>query len=239
MESGNKFFQSAVQLNQRWLPSTAGSGVWPTSHPAGSEVTGRSQEKPRLQALSASATRLRQPQGHCSKGPMAFTSLWGTPCHYYFQSKLSTCRTPLCHAIFHKMIPIRHSEGTSLVSETAPNGMASLWHRGLLPGLVGLQTQGYLLRRPRAPQGPGQSHCHRAEAGSPVQGRLRVFAKESKASVWVWSLKLACHTCHHSALFKCRETTGNQTHLYYIHISERGIKIINCLEIDKWCETVK
>lgn len=170
---------------------------------------------------------------------MAFTSLWGVPRHCHFQ----TGHMPDAHAgrhslIFHQMILTRHSEGTPLVSETAPHSTAPLamplcsrvcWRctrRGISSGG----------RRPR--REPGQSRCHRAEAGSPCKTPMGC-AKEPEASVWVWSFKLACHTCHHSALFKCRETAGNQTHLYYIHTSERGVKIINGSEIDKSCETVE
>lgn len=228
--------QEALQISGLAPPAVAalhcraqGSGRPPT---AGSAVTGEAAP----QACCASATRLP-----AATGTHAFTSFWGVPCHYYFQSKLATCRTPLSQATFHQTIPTRHSEGTSLVSETAPNSTAPLWQRHRAPGSAGAASAGAPPREASGPSGSlDRSRCHRAEAGALCNARpSTAFAKELKASVWVWSFKWACHTCHHSALFKCRETAGNQTHLYYIHTSERGIKIINCLEIDKWCETVE
>lgn len=137
MESGTKFFPSAAQLRQRGcLHCGPRSGRPPTRRPA-AQAPG---EQPRPQTCSAAALA---PGSHrdTARRAHAFTPLWGAPCHCCFQPKLSTCRTPLCHALFHKMIPIRRSEGTPLVSETAPNGTAALGPAACCRG-CGAATQG-------------------------------------------------------------------------------------------------
>lgn len=157
-ESGSKFFQSAAQLHQRGCPTLQGAG------------SGRPRT---LQAPQSQGVR-RRSRGHRPAAPLpldspqprghvALMSLWGVPCHYYFQSKLATCRTPLSQATFHQTIPTRHAEGTSSVSETAPNGTAPLWQGHRAPGSAGAANAG-------APRWePGQKPLPQGRGRSPVR----------------------------------------------------------------------